>query len=271
MATDSGPFPARRGRIFPRARADLQLTVAVADDFEKFSSNPADRGGRQMKARILIVENDAALSRMLAENLVSEGFEVRCVADGNIAVSKVNELAPDLILLDVTQPRRSGFEICAVLRSRRQTPIIMLSGRADKRDKLKGLSAGADDYITKPFDVQELVARVRAVLRRSRPAPERLTLGRITIDLRMLQGWDGSDRLELSHREFELLKYLAERAHRVVSRTELLREVWGYPEAPNTRSVDHAIARLRRKIEPDVHHPRFIHTAHGDGYCLTPE
>lgn len=224
-----------------------------------------------MKARILIVENDAALSRMLAENFVSEGFEVRCVADGNIAVSKVNELAPDLILLDVTHPRRSGFEICAVLRSRRQTPIIMLSGRADKRDKLRGLSAGADDYITKPFDVQELVARVRAVLRRSRPATERLTLGRITIDLRMLQGWDGSDRLELSHREFELLKYLAERAHRVVSRTELLREVWGYPEAPNTRSVDHAIARLRRKIEPDVHHPRFIHTAHGDGYCLTPE
>jgi two-component system response regulator VicR len=224
-----------------------------------------------MKSRILIVEDDAALSRILTDNFVSEGFEVHCVADGNLAVSKVNDFAPDLILLDVMLPGKSGFDVCTVLRGRRQTPIVMLSARSDRRDKLKGLSAGADDYITKPFDLQELVARVHAVLRRSHQPLERLTLGRVTIDLRALQGWDGPNRLDLSHREFELLKYLAERAHKVVSRTELLREVWGYLEAPNTRSVDHAIARLRRKIEPDVHHPQFIHTVHGDGYCLTPE
>ena len=224
-----------------------------------------------MKQRILIVEDDAALARILRDNFASDGYEVQCVADGNVAVGKANEFAPDLILLDVMLPGKSGIDVCTVLRGRRQTPVIMLSAKSTRRDKLRGLDSGADDYITKPFDLEELLARVRAVLRRAHPTVERLTLGSVTINLHGLQAWDGSNAVDFSHREFELLRYLAERPHKVVSRTELLREIWGYVEAPNTRSVDHAIARLRRKIEPDVHHPRFIHTVHGDGYCLTPD
>jgi DNA-binding response OmpR family regulator len=224
-----------------------------------------------VKQRILIVEDDQALSRILRDNFVSVGFDVHCVADANVAVAWSNEFAPDLILLDVMLPGKNGFELCGVLRARRQTPVVVLTARSDRRDKLRALSLGADDYITKPFDLQELVARVRAVLRRAHRRVERLTLGRVVVDLQTLRAWDGSELLEFSHREFALLQYLAERPHRVVSRAELLRDIWGYVDTPNTRSVDHAIARLRRKIEPDVHHPRFIHTVHGDGYCLTPE
>jgi DNA-binding response OmpR family regulator len=168
-------------------------------------------------------------------------------------------------------PGKSGLELCGVLRARRRTPVVVLTARADRRDKLRALNSGADDYITKPFDLQELIARVHAVLRRAHPPVARLTLGRVVIDLTTLQAWEGENRLDFSHREFELLRYLAERPHTAVSRGELLREIWGYVDMPNTRSVDHAIARLRRKIEPDVHHPRYIHTVHGDGYCLTPE
>jgi DNA-binding response OmpR family regulator len=224
-----------------------------------------------MKPRILIVEDDAGLSRILRDNLAFEGFEIQCVADGKLAAAKAREFAPDLILLDLMLPGKTGFELCGVLRGRRQTPIVILSARGQKSDKLRGFSLGADDYITKPFDLEELIARIRAVLRRTRHGIERLQLGQVTIDLRALQAWDGSGPLEFTHREFELLRYLAERKESVVSRNELLREVWGYTDAPPTRSVDHAIARLRRKIEPDAHHPRFIHTVHGDGYCLTPD
>jgi DNA-binding response OmpR family regulator len=224
-----------------------------------------------MKQRILIVEDDAALSRILRDNFVLDGFEVQCVADGNVAVAKANDFSPDLILLDVMLPGKSGLDLCGVLRARRQTPVVVLTARSDRRDKLKALNSGADDYITKPFDLQELLARVHAVLRRAHPIVERLTLGRVVVDLQTLQAWDGPERLDFSHREFELLRYLAARPQKAVSRGELLREIWGYVDAPNTRSVDHAIARLRRKIEPDAHHPRFIHTVHGDGYCLTPD
>jgi DNA-binding response OmpR family regulator len=224
-----------------------------------------------MKQRILIVEDDASLARILRDNLVADGFEVRSVADGDQAVTASSEMAPDLIILDVMLPGKSGFELCGALRGRRQTPVIMLTARSDKRDKVRGLNAGADDYITKPFDLEELMARVRAVLRRTQPPVERLKLGRVTIDFRTLQARQDTEAVEFSHREFEVLRYLAERPNKVVSRNELLREIWGYVEIPNTRSVDHAIVRLRRKIEPDAHHPRFIHTVHGDGYCLTLE
>ena len=222
-----------------------------------------------MKQRILIVEDDASLARILKDNFLAEGFDVQCVADGNLAVGRAKEFVPDLVVLDVALPGRSGFDLCGVLRGRRQTAIVILTARSDKKDKLRGLNLGADDYITKPFDLQELMARVHAVLRRVQRGVERDRLGRMTIDFRMLQAWDGDHPVEFSHREFELLRYLAERPDKVVSRNELLREIWGYLETPHTRSVDHAIARLRRKLEADPHHPQFIHTVHGDGYCLT--
>jgi DNA-binding response OmpR family regulator len=223
-----------------------------------------------MKKRILVVEDDAALARVVRDNLTFDGFDVDWVTSGNAALSRVKAATPDLIVLDIMLPDTNGFDLCGVLRQGRQTPIIILTARGQKADKLRGLNLGADDYITKPFDLEEFLARVRAVLRRTRPTVDNLLLGGVTIDFRAQHASKGSQTIHLTHREFELLQYLAERQEHVVHRNELLREVWGYPDVPSTRSVDHAIARLRKKIEADPHHPRFIHTVHGDGYCLTP-
>ncbi len=223
-----------------------------------------------MKKRILLVEDDRPLSRVLCDNFTFEGFEVRAVGDGRLAVDAARDFAPDLIILDVTLPGMHGFELCGILRQGGRTPIIMLTACVQKADKLRGLNLGADDYVTKPFDLEELLARINAVLRRTRPHQASLELGAVVVDFNALTATRGSMSLSLSHREFDLLRYLAERPDHVVHRDELLREVWGYPDAPNTRSVDHAIARLRKKIESDPRHPCFIHTVHGDGYCLTP-
>jgi DNA-binding response OmpR family regulator len=224
-----------------------------------------------MKKRLLVVEDDVSLARVLRDNLVFDGFDVECVTDGNTAVTRVREFTPDLVVLDIMLPGTSGFDLCGLLRLGGRIPIIIVSARGQKADRLRGLNLGADDYITKPFDVEEFLARVHAVLRRARPAIEQLVLGRVTIDFRARQATNGSRTIHLTHREFELLQYLAEHPARVVYRNELLREVWRYAGTPMTRSVDHAIVRLRKKIEPDAHHPRFIHTVHGDGYCLVTE
>jgi DNA-binding response OmpR family regulator len=224
-----------------------------------------------MKKRLLVVEDDPALTHVLRDNLGFAGFDVDCVVNGDEALRRVRAAPPDLILLDVMLPGRSGFELCGVLRQGGRTPVIMVTARGQKADKVRGFELGADDYVTKPFHVEELVARIRAVLRRARPAIERLDLADVHIDLARLQASIAGRPLHLTHREFEVLHYLAERHGRVVSRDELLREIWGYLDTPSTRSVDHAIARLRKKIERDPHHPRFIHTVHGDGYCLTLE
>jgi DNA-binding response OmpR family regulator len=221
-----------------------------------------------MKKRVLIVEDDAALARVLCDVLVFEGFDVQCVSEAGVAVSKALEFLPDLVLLDVMLPGGSGFELCGALRRGGRTGVIILSARGQKSDKLLGLGVGADDYVTKPFDLDELLARIRAVIRRTRSDVEQLNLGTVAIDFAALRATDGTRKLHLTRRDFDLLHYLAERSDRVVYRDELLREVWGYPELPNTRSVDHAIARLRKKIEPDPHHPCFVLTVHGDGYQL---
>jgi len=224
-----------------------------------------------MKKRILVVEDDAALARVLKDNLVFEGFDVESVKDGSLVLQKAKSFAPDVVVLDIMLPGADGFELCSTLRQRGRTPILILTARSQKADKLLGLNLGADDYITKPFDLEEFLARVKAVLRRARPATDKLTMGAVIIDFASQTARRGKIDLHLTHREFELLQYLAERQGHVVQREELLRELWGYPQIPFTRSVDNAIARLRKKIEPDVHHPRFIHTVHGDGYTLTPE
>jgi DNA-binding response OmpR family regulator len=224
-----------------------------------------------MKKRILIIEDDAALARVLRDNLLFEGFDVESVGDGNLAVAKARDFVPDLVVLDIMLPGRDGFELFGLLRQGGPTPIVVLTARSEKSDKLRGLNLGADDYVTKPFDLEELLARIHAVLRRSSPDVERLALGSALVDFRARTVTRAGMDLHLTHREFELLRYLAEHRSRVVHRAELLREIWGYPDAPMTRSVDHAIARLRKKIEPDPGHPRFIHTVHGDGYTLTPE
>ncbi len=223
-----------------------------------------------MRTRILVVEDDAALARILRDNLTYEGFQVEVAGDAREASMKSKNFAPDLVVLDIMLPDGNGFELCGYLRQGGRTPIIMLTARSQKADKLRGLDLGADDYVTKPFDLEELLARIRVVLRRARPSVERLALGDVVVDFRALRAHNGTTPVHLSYREFDVLRYLAERQGRVVSRAELLSQIWSYADSPLTRSVDHAIARLRKKIEPDPHRPRFIHTVHGDGYCLTP-
>ena len=223
-----------------------------------------------MSERILVVEDDPTLRRILLDNLIFEGYRAEAVSDGKAAIAHVRASAPDLVVLDLTLPDFDGLDLCPVLRQSGKVPIIILSARGQKADKLKGLKLGADDYITKPFDLQELLARISAVLRRSHPALERLMIGKLLIDFRSQRASCEQAPVHLTHREFELLRYLAERRDKVVHRDELLREVWGYLDTNvTTRSVDHAHIRLRKKIEPDPHNPEFIRTVHGDGYCLS--
>jgi|SRR5688572_7550518 DNA-binding response OmpR family regulator len=222
-----------------------------------------------MQGRILIVEDDNMLAKVIADNLRFAGYEVSAAGDGRDAVARLRTFQPDLVLLDLMLPDRNGFELCGLMRQGGRTPIVILSARAQKADKLRGLKLGADDYLTKPFDLDELLARIQAVMRRSRRGVDRLVLGAVTIDFNALRAMTDRKEIHLTHREFGVLRYLAERHERVVYRDELLREIWGYLDVPpTTRSVDHAIARLRKKIEPDPHRPRFIRTVHGDGYVL---
>jgi DNA-binding response OmpR family regulator len=222
-----------------------------------------------MKKRILIVEDDMALARVIRDNLVYEGFGVDCVADGQVALDQARTTHPDLILLDAMIPTLDGFEVCRQLGSvRDRIPVIMMTARTQQQDKVRGLENGADDYVTKPFALEELLARIRAVLRRSRRTVQTLSLGEATIDFERMRAWRSGAPLSFTQREFALLEYLAESAGRVVTREELLRAVWGHQHTQLTRTVDIFIARLRRKVESDPHNPRFIRTVHGDGYLL---
>jgi DNA-binding response OmpR family regulator len=187
-----------------------------------------------MKKRLLVVEDDAALARVLCDNLSFAGFQVEWAPDGASAVRSVRAATPDLILLDIMLPDRSGFDLCGVLRRGTRTPLVMLTARGQKADKVRGLELGADDYVTKPFHIEELLARIQAVLRRARPAVHRLVLGDMVIDLTAMRAWAEGREFHLTHREFEVLRYLAEREPHVVSRSELLREVRGPGRSPRT-------------------------------------
>src|SRR3989454_8014797 len=224
----------------------------------------------KMPHRILVVEDDPTLRLVIQDNLGSEGYEIDVAADGACAISQTRAAMPDLVILDLTLPDCDGLDLLPILRLGGQIPIIILTARTQQAEKLSGLRLGADDYITKPFDMEELLARIRAVLRRARPSVSRIRLGAVTIDFLNKRASRGKRSIPFSYREFELLGYLAERRDTVVHRDELLRAVWGYLDTDLiTRTVDFAIARLRRKIEVDHHHPAFILTAHGDGYCLS--
>jgi DNA-binding response OmpR family regulator len=222
-------------------------------------------------AKVLLIEDDKAIARVLQDNLEFEGFKVEWSDTGRDAVQRVKEFVPHLVLLDLMLPQGiDGFEICRRLtQSAERTPVIILTARGQKEDKIRGLMSGADDYVAKPFAFDELLARIHAVLRRTTRRLERLTLGNVLIDFRMLKAFTGRQELLLTDREFEVLRHLAEHAGEVVTRDELLRLVWGYTDPPTTRTVDNFIFRLRHKIEPDPHHPQFIRKAYGDGYRLT--
>lgn len=223
-----------------------------------------------MDKRVLVVEDDTAIASLLRDNLVYEGFTVETVGDGREALRRSAAFRPDLVLLDLTLPSLDGFEVCRALRTAEsRSAIIILTVHDQKEDKVRGLELGADDYVTKPFALDELLARVHAVLRRTHPLVDRLVLGDTVVDFRRFRAERDHRDLEFTQREFDVLRYLAEHPNRVVTREELLRAVWGYAEATTTRTVDNFMSRLRRKIETDAHHPSYIHTVYGDGYRLT--
>ena len=221
-----------------------------------------------MSRRILIVDDDTALSEVIRDKLVIEGFEVGCATDADEALHRSESLMPDLVLLDVMLPKSSGFDLVPIVRRSRKVPIIFLSARGLQVDKLRGLEAGADDYITKPFDMQELLARIRAVLRRTAGVVDLIKLGGITVDFTSRIATGPAGAIALTNREFEILEFLAERANRTVHRDQLIQQVWGSISPGTQRSVDRAIARLREKIEPDTKRPRYLISAYGEGYAL---
>jgi two-component system OmpR family response regulator len=229
----------------------------------------------KMAEKVLIVEDDANLLETLKYNLRKEGYDVFTAGDGEEAVAAARREKPDLLILDIMLPRMNGFEVCRILRQEMIAPILMLTARADETDKIVGLEIGADDYMTKPFSMRELLARVRAMLRRTKmtealPAagPVSLKIGDLAVDAaRHLASLAGAV-LELSPKEFDLLAFLAKNRGLVFSREQLLEKVWGYDYAGDSRTVDVHIRWLRQKIEADPAHPRYLVTVRGTGYKL---
>jgi DNA-binding response OmpR family regulator len=220
--------------------------------------------------KILIVEDEPDMVLGLKDNFEFEGYEVLTAADGAAGLERARTHKPDLVILDIMLPRFSGLEVCKTLRGEGfSAPIIMLTARGQEIDKVVGLELGADDYVTKPFSIRELLARVRAILRRSEGGKKRLSRYRfsdVELDFEIYQAKKGGEALDLSPREFELLRYLIERKGETVSRDRLLEDVWGYESYPSTRTVDTHIAKLRAKIGDSGSEPRYILTIHGVGY-----
>jgi DNA-binding response OmpR family regulator len=225
-------------------------------------------------SRILIVEDELPMRTALQDCLEAEGYRVLTAADGESGLTRAIEEKPDLILLDIMMPRLDGYALCSELRRlANPVPILMLTAKGQIEDRVTGLDAGADDYLVKPFSTEELLARVRALLRRTRKqtkASTTLTLGEVRIDLVHQQAWRGTKAVHLTAKEFAMLRLMAECAGEPISRERFLDVVWGYTAFPTTRTVDNHIASLRSKIEPNPDQPRWIKTVHGVGYRLEP-
>ena len=219
---------------------------------------------------ILVVEDEPSMRFVLRENLEFERYQVTTVDTGEAALAALAERPFALVILDVMLPGMSGFEVCREVRARGlRTPTIMLTARSSEFDRVTGLDIGADDYVTKPFGVRELLARVRAQLRRDAARSDggdEVVLGDVRIDVRRCLVTRRGSRLTLSTREFELLRYFLAHRGEVVTREQLLRDVWGYDQVAVTRTVDNFVAKLRGRIEPRPHEPRYLITAHGSGY-----
>jgi DNA-binding response OmpR family regulator len=220
--------------------------------------------------RILIVEDEPNMVSGLRDNFEFEGYEVITAPDGVAGLERALKEEPDLVVLDVMMPRMSGLDVCKQLKAKRPSiPVIMLTARGQEVDKVVGLELGADDYVTKPFSIRELLARVKAVLRRSKVVPkeqESYAFGDVEVNLRNCQVSRSGKSMEFSSKEFELLKYFLCHPGETLSRDRLLEEVWGYDHFPTTRTVDAHIVRLRQKLEVRPEEPRFILTVHGTGY-----
>jgi DNA-binding response OmpR family regulator len=222
--------------------------------------------------RILIVEDELPMRRALADCLESEGYRVITAENGATGLDRAIKESPDLILLDVMMPKLDGFAVCAELRRReRRAPVLMLTAKGMVMDRVRGLDSGADDYLVKPFSTDELLARVRALLRRASKRGDtigKLELDSVRVDFVQQRAWRGKTELHLTAKEFAALRLLADSHGEPVSRQRFLDIVWGYGAFPTTRTVDNHIASLRSKIERDPDDPKFIKTVHGVGYRL---
>ncbi len=221
--------------------------------------------------KILLVEDEEGLIITLTDRLRSENFDVKSATDGEAGLSFALAESFDLIVLDVMLPKKNGLDVCRDLRQKNiTTPVLMLTAKGETIDKVLGLKLGADDYLTKPFEVMELLARIEALLRRSpntnQSLIETFRFGTVSIDFRRATVEKGNKQIELSALEFKLLQYLIEHRGEVLKRDELLDEVWGYNAMPSTRTVDVHIAWLRQKLEENPRYPNFIQTVHGLGY-----
>ncbi len=225
-----------------------------------------------MAEKILVIEDEATVRRGLIDLLEAKGYGVFSAAEGNEGLLKAKEGHPDLILLDVMLPGLSGWDVLRGLRSERsKVPVIMLTAKGSEIDKVLGFELGVDDYVTKPFSLLELLGRIQAVLRRANPGEETLEeffLGQISIDLEKYEIRRGEKVLELPATAFEILKVLAKAKGSLVSRDQLIDEVWGKDQEVNTRTIDNLVVKIRQVIEADLHDPRFLKTVHGRGYRL---
>lgn len=224
-----------------------------------------------MSPRVLLVEDEAGLRLALSDRLGSEGYEVVAAEDGDQGLERARGEPFDLLILDVMLPGRSGFDVCRDLRKEGiEVPILMLTARGETIDKVLGLKLGADDYLVKPFETMELLARVEALLRRAQPDTEGGTFGfgDVRIDFRRMEVRRAGEAVELSALEFRLLRFLVEHRGEVLSRERLLDEVWGYDADVYSRTVDQHVATLRKKLEANPRHPHHLVTVHGAGYKL---
>lgn len=224
-----------------------------------------------MKARVLVVDDDPALAEMLTIVLRGEGFDTAVVADGARALPALRELKPDLVLLDLMLPGMNGIDVCKAIRSESGVPIVMLTAKSDTVDVVLGLESGADDYVVKPFKPKELVARIRARLRRTENEPaETLAIGDLSIDVPGHEVLREGRPIQLTPLEFDLLVALARKPRQVFTREVLLEQVWGYRHAADTRLVNVHVQRLRSKVERDPEHPEVVLTVRGVGYKAGP-
>lgn len=226
-------------------------------------------------AHILVIEDEPEMQRGLRDNLEFEGYDVEVIGDGKKGLDALVTKTFDLALLDVMLPGMSGFDVCKNARARGVSiPIIMLTAKGEEVDKVLGLEFGADDYITKPFSLRELLARVKAVLRRSpadrKSAGATVTLGLLDIDFESYTASKKGKPVSLTSKDFDILRYLWQHQKQVISRDDLLTHVWGYDESISSRTVDNFIVKLRKNIEKDPSHPKHIITVHGTGYKLIP-
>ncbi|HLQ83293.1 MAG TPA: response regulator YycF [Pseudogracilibacillus sp.] len=229
-----------------------------------------------MKQKILVVDDEKPIADILKFNLEKEGYEVTCAHDGNDAIALAEEIKPDIILLDIMLPGKDGNEVCREVRKTQSMPIIMLTAKDSEIDKVIGLELGADDYVTKPFSNRELIARVKANLRRHQhveeddgvPTKKDIIIGNLTVHPDAYSVSRNGEHIDLTHREFELFHYLARHIGQVMTREHLLETVWGYDYFGDVRTVDVTVRRLREKIEENPSNPNWIVTRRGVGYYL---